>query len=150
MATIIRRKRRENEGWPNLLAPFEDLHGEVHRLLDRFPGRGLTAPLVGAYPVDVWEDNEHVYVAAEMPGVDKKDVHITLENGILTISGEKKSEERSGEDHVTERFYGRIERAFTVPTTVDEEKVKAKLTDGVLNLTLDKKPEAQPRKIEVS
>jgi len=107
------------------------------------------ATSLGAYPVDIHEDDDHVYVEAELPGFDKDEVEVTLENGILRINAERKSEEKKGQPHLTERRFTRVSRAFSLPTTVDEGKVDAKLNDGVLNLTLDKRDEVKPRKIQV-
>ena len=101
------------------------------------------------YPVDVHEDDNHLYVDAEMPGFQKDDVSVTLEKGILSISAERNAEEKSGEKHLSERRFTKVARSFTLPVEVDENKVDAKLVDGVLHLTLHKKEEVKPRKIEL-
>ncbi len=105
--------------------------------------------LVGAYPVDIREDADRVYVEAEMPGFVKEDVEITLEQGVLTIRGQRKTKKTEGEKHLTERRFTRVSRSFTLPSTVDESRVDAKLVEGVLHLTIEKKPEVKPRKIEI-
>ena len=103
-----------------------------------------------AYPVDIHEDENHLYVEAEMPGFNRDDVNVTLENGLLTIAAERQEQpKREGETHLNERRYRRVQRSFTLPNTVDEDNVAAKLEDGVLKLTLNKKEEVKPRKIEV-
>ncbi len=103
------------------------------------------------YRVDVREDAEHIYVEAELPGLTKEDIEITLEDGVLTIAGEKKienEEEREGYE-VRERRYGKFSRTFELPSVVDEGKVRANLKDGVLLVTLDKREEVRPKRIEV-
>lgn len=105
--------------------------------------------VLGAYPVDIREDAEHLYVEAEMPGFKRDEVQVTLENGVLTIQGQRKVEETQGDSHLRERRFTRVARSFTLPNTVDESKVDAKLENGVLQLTLSKREEVKPRKIEV-
>jgi HSP20 family protein len=130
--------------------PFEAMHRELDNLLSlRGVNDGGTAEAVGNYPVDIREDEDHIYVEAEMPGFRKDEVSVTLENGILTLSGQRRAEERKGADHLTERRFTRIQRSFTLPTSVDESKVDAKLSDGVLCITLNKREEVKPRRIEV-
>src|SRR5690606_11818256 len=104
------------------------------------------------YAVDVREDADHIYVEAELPGFRKEDVDITLENQTLTITAERKEEkddQKKGDLLLHERRYSRFERSFTLPPTVDESKCDAKLADGVLTITLDKREESKPRKISV-
>lgn len=105
--------------------------------------------LVGSYPVDIREDDAHVYIEAEMPGFTREQVQVTLENGVLHLGAERKVEKTRGESHLTERRFTRIARSFTLPTTVDENKVDARLDNGVLHLVLTKREEVRPRRIEV-
>jgi len=135
--------------------PFEQMRRELGSML-----RGLFGPLGDGgqrgwapYGVDVREDADHIYVDAELPGFKKEEVEITMENQMLTISAEKrqeKTQEQKSEYLLNERRYDRFMRSFTLPSTVDEKKVGAKLSDGVLHITLDKREESKPRKIEVS
>jgi HSP20 family protein len=108
----------------------------------------ITAP-----ELDVRENTNAIVVEAELPGVDEKDVSVTLANGVLTIKGEKKHEkEEKGENYyLTERSFGSFERAIRLPDTVDDAKVEAKFDKGVLRVTAAKKPEAvkAERKIEI-
>lgn len=132
--------------------PFESLHREFDRALNRWAGDGETQPgaLTAAYPVDIHEDENNIYVEAEMPGFRKDEIHVTLENGVLTIEAERKPrDEGEGSRHLNERRYTRVARSFTLPNTVDEGDVDAKLEDGILHLTLTKREEVKPRKIEV-
>lgn len=127
---------------------------EFGRLMRRFWGDGpATASSVGtiAYPVNIWEDDDNVYVEAEMPGFRRDDIDITLEQGVLNISAERKAEtEHSGAEILNERRYMRYHRSFSLPTPVDDTQVEAKLTDGVLHLTMPKRAEVKPRRIKVS
>ena len=103
--------------------------------------------------LDVRENTNAITVEAELPGVDEKDVSVTLANGVLTIKGEKKSEkEEKGDNYyVAERSFGSFERSIRLPDTVDDAKVEAKFDKGVLKVTAAKKPEAvkAERKIEI-
>ena len=104
------------------------------------------------YPVcDVFEDEEAVKIVAEVPGVQPQDVKLTLENNLLTIRGEKKqeAEERTERVHRYERSYGIFERAFSLPSTVDPERIRANYEHGILTVTLPKSERARPREIEV-
>ncbi|CAI4030813.1 Hsp20/alpha crystallin family protein [Nitrospira tepida] len=101
--------------------------------------------------VDISETDEEFQIKAELPGVKKEDVKVTLENGILTLQGERK-QEREDKDlkfHRIERSYGQFVRSFTLPDLVDDAKVKAEYKDGVLNLRLPKSEKAKPKAIEV-
>lgn len=107
---------------------------------------------VWAPPVDIRETEEAYLIEAELPGLKKEDLEITLENNTLTLSGERtfKKDETAGKLHRTERTYGAFSRSFSLPTRVDAEGVKANFHDGVLVLTLPKKEEDRSRKIEIS
>jgi HSP20 family protein len=100
---------------------------------------------------DIFEDAEGIKIAVELPGLTTEDVKLTVENNTLTIRGEKKqiAEERTTRVHRYERSYGAFERSFTLPTTVDHEKVAARFENGVLTVALPKVEKAKPREIEV-
>jgi len=100
---------------------------------------------------DVSETDSAVIVKAEVPGIEQKDIDISLSNGLLTIKGEKKLEKKEENEqfHSLERSYGAFSRTFRLPVEVDVEKVDAGYKDGVLTVTLPKIETAQPRKIEV-
>src|SRR5690606_16705057 len=86
--------------------------------------------------VDLYEEKDRFIVKAELPGMEKKDIDVSLDEGALTISGERRYEERKeGTTHRTERFYGKFQRTVTLPTKVDADKVKASYKDGVLTIT---------------
>lgn len=102
--------------------------------------------------VDVLESDNELRLTAELPGLTRDDVSITLENNVLTISGERKFEKESEKDnyHRIERAYGRFSRSFTLPAHVSVDDVKADFRDGVLQVTLPKAAEARPRRIEIA
>ncbi len=102
-------------------------------------------------PCDVFEDEKAVKIVAEIPGVKAEDVKISLENNLLTLRGEKKqqAEEKSERVHRYERSYGVFERTFSLPTTVDPEKIDAQYSNGVLTVTIPKAERARPREIPV-
>lgn len=138
--------------------PLETLDREFGKVLNRMWNAAAEIPgSLAPYAVDVHEDADHFYVTAELPGFTKEDVEITLEEGVLMIKAEKKSEtdapkaDDNGKQplHV-ERRWSRFERAFTLPTAVKEDSVNANLVDGVLTITLDKREEVKPRRIPIN
>ena len=101
--------------------------------------------------VDVYEDKDQFTVVAEVPGMKKEDLNITLQNGVLTISGERqREEEKPDQGFRSERFVGRFQRSITLPASVDPSGVKATYQDGLLKVMLPKSEEAKPKQIEVS
>ncbi len=136
--------------------PYEGMQRDFESLMGRFfGGREDGGSGLAPYCVDVREDADHIYVEAELPGFKKDEVDITLENQTLTIAAERRHEEKKGNEKkgellLHERRYTRFLRSFTLPPTVDEQTVNAKLTDGVLTITLNKREETKPRKISVS
>jgi len=136
--------------------PYEMAQREFDTMLNRFFGGQSQdgGQRLAPYAVDVREDADHFYVEAELPGFRKDDVDITLENQTLTISAERKEERdqggKKGDLLLHERRYSRFLRSFTLPPTVDDQTVNAKLQDGVLTITLNKREETKPRKIQVS
>jgi len=100
-------------------------------------------------PVAMWEDVDHVYIEADLPGVAEKALDLTVHNGMLFIRGERKPEE--GRQYLYNgRSHGRFERVITLPDAVSTDDVQARLADGVLAVTLPKSPEAKPRKIALT
>ena len=121
----------------------------------RFP-KGLGADLKTADwspRVDIVEDENEYLIKADLPAVDKRDVKVTVEDGVLTVSGERKSEKTEENDgktyHRVERVYGSFTRRFNVPEEVDPTKVKATYNDGVLEVHLPKAPEAKPKSFDI-
>jgi HSP20 family protein len=102
--------------------------------------------------VDVYEDEHQVTLKIEVPGIDEKDIDVRVENNTLTVQGERKIEKEEKEENYrrVERQYGSFTRTFTLPQTVDSEKVSANYDKGVLKITLPKKAEAKPKQIKVN
>lgn len=141
-----------------MLARITDPFALVNEEFDRMLGRAYRGPQVPStlapYAVDVHEDADRFHVEAELPGFGDKDVDITLEDGVLSIRAERKEETKhEGKDrqplHI-ERRWTTFQRSFTLPTAVNENTVKAELTDGILKITMDKREETKPRKIQVT
>ncbi len=101
--------------------------------------------------LDIHQDKDNIFVKAELPGMKKEEIDISLQEGMLTIAGERKHEKeyKEGESFRSERFFGRFHRSVMLPTPVDASKVKATYTDGILTVTLPKAEEAKPKQIEV-
>jgi HSP20 family protein len=130
---------------------------EMSRVLNEVFGRGASdesAWVSGAWtpPVDIYETDEALVMKAELPGFSKDDISIELKENTLVIKGERKHEDevKEGNYHRMERSYGAFQRAFMLPMTVDQEKVKASYKDGILELRLPKVQAAQPKRIAVS
>ena len=136
--------------------PFRDVVTMQNRLNSLFRDMNeadsqlTTAAFVPA--VDIYEDEKKVMLKLEVPGIDEKDLDVSVENNTLTVKGERKFEKEEKEEnfHRIERRYGSFFRAFTLPSTVDTEHVAASYNAGVLRLELLKKPEAQPKQIKVT
>ena len=102
--------------------------------------------------VDVYEDEHNVTLKIEVPGIEEKDIDVRIENNTLTVHGERKMEKEEKEENFrrVERQYGSFTRSFTLPTTVDAEKVSANYDKGMLKIALPKKAEAKPKQIKVN
>jgi HSP20 family protein len=153
MNSLIRWQHPELAGWRSL-GGLSGLRDEIDRLFE-VPLSELTrtSQLLSGWTValDVSEDADNIYVKAELPGMKKEDIDISLHDGCLSISGERKSEtSHEGTELLrTERFYGRFQRTVTLPTPVAVDKVKAQYKDGILAVTLPKSEEAKPKHIDV-
>lgn len=129
-------------------SPFLSLHRQMNRLFDEF-FRDFETPFVrngwstGWPNVEVSEDDKTVKVVAELPGLDEKDIDITMRDGVLTLKGEKKHE--SNGSVYSERWHGQFTRSLQLGDQVDPDKVKASFNKGVLAVTLEKRPEVQSR-----
>lgn len=130
--------------------PFGELMNEMNRVFNRFGvGDRVFAP---AYPaLNLWHDADNLYVEAELPGVDLADLEIYVSGGDqLTLRGRRALPQLpKGAWHRQERHYGEFTRVLTLPQAVDAEKVQAEMKGGVLTITLPKRAEARPRRIEV-
>ena len=135
----------------SLTGPVFGLRREIDRLFeDTFGGDARRTGWVPA--VDIREDNKEIALEIELPGIKPSDVEVTAENGVLTIRGEKQSGSTEGSEgryHVVERSYGSFTRSFQLPTGVDEQRIDADFTDGLLTIRIPKAALAQPRRIEI-
>ncbi|MFQ5770989.1 MAG: Hsp20/alpha crystallin family protein [bacterium] len=138
--------------------PARDLLGiteEMNRLVDNvFKGDTREASLFkGSWSpvVDISEDNDNFYLHVELPGLKREDVKVRYEEGLLTVTGEKKAEkeEKDVNYHRVERSYGKFERSFRVPSRIINDKIDADFSNGVLTITLPKAEEIKPKEIEV-
>ena len=136
--------------------PFREmqaLQNRVNRMFEEQYGN-QEQMTTGAFvpPVDIYEDQQGIQLKLEVPGIDEKDLDIKVENNILTVSGERKFEKEQKEEnfHRIERRYGSFTRSFTLPNTVDAEKISADYSNGVLSIQLAKREEAKPKQIKVS
>lgn len=120
---------------------------EMNRLME---GRGLSRELMRP-AVDILEEKDAIVLKAELPGVKPEDVSVTVENNMLTVSGERRfeKEEKKENYHRIESSYGSFSRSFALPDTVDASSIDASLDNGILSLRIAKRAEAQPRKIQV-
>jgi len=132
---------------------------EIEDMFDRYTramglssaGQGLITTGDWSPRVDISETDNEFVIKAEIPEVKKEDVKVTVENGVVTIQGERKQEkeEKGNKFHRVERYYGNFSRSFTLPGNVDETKIKASFKDGMLNLQIPKTAEAKPKAIDV-
>jgi len=141
--------------------PFQSFRTEMDRLFDSFLGgvpslTGLRQGVAEAQmtpTLDVKENEKEIVVKADLPGMDEKDINLTIHNGVLSLRGEKKSEHTDQRDayHVMERSYGSFQRSIRLPETVDDDKAEARFDKGVLTITLPKRPETigAQKKIEI-
>jgi HSP20 family protein len=138
---------------PSIWDELSTARREVDRAFDRFLNQPAGTQAMWMPAVDVRETHDEVHVTVELPGMKSEDVTVTLENGVLTIGGEKKQERQEGKDegdyYLFERRYGRFERSFTLPRTVDAEHIRARFEDGVLTITLPKAENAKPRRVQI-
>lgn len=135
--------------------PFHDMESMMRRMWEGFPLRELREDLNITWSprLDVSETDKAVEVTTDLPGMNKEDIKVSLENNILTIQGERKEEEKKEDKqyHYVERRTGSFYRSFQVPAEIDEDNIEATFKEGVLHLTLPKTEEAKKKvsKIEI-
>jgi HSP20 family protein len=154
---LIPLRRNNGSQVPNLLRdddrdPILSLHRGVNRLFDDvFRGFGAGLPSFGngsafgaGWPsVEIAEADKEIKVTAEVPGLEEKDIEVLLNDGVLTLKGEKRSESEDKDRQFSERYYGRFERRIPLGVEVDENKVDARFRNGVLTVTMPKTEKAQ-------
>ena len=142
----------------NPTADSANLAQRMERMFDEMMGRGLwrsseDRPLRGTWvpAVNILEREDAMVITADLPGLKAEDVEVTVEEGILSIRGERKLKETSeGETyHRVERLYGIFERTFTLPNSVDVDKIDARFSNGEMVLTLPKREESKPRSVKI-
>ena len=150
----VTRWQRPDLTWPTF-GRLTSLREEIDRLFEE-PlaelARGSRL-LSGWTPaLDIFEDKDNLFVKAELPGMKREEIQVSLHDGSLSISGERKSETKHEDAEVyrSERFVGRFQRTVTLPAPVSGDKVKAQYKDGILTITLPKTEESKPKQIEVS
>jgi len=134
--------------------PFSEMEAVLNRYRPQ-PSKGTTEAMKQAdwYPVvDVSESEENFHVHADLPGVKKEDMSISVNDGVLTVSGKRdnKFEETKNKVHRVERSYGSFTRSFTLPENVDAEKINASFDAGVLDIDIPKSTEEKPKRIQVN
>ena len=150
--SIIRYQIPELSNWSSFdrLASLRD---EFNRLFDSTAPSRDSGLFSGWSPaLDVFDDKDRLVVKVELPGLKKEEIEISLHEGTLTVSGERKTEHetKEGQSFRSERYFGKFQRSVTLPTAVDPAKITAAYKDGVLTIDLAKAEEAKPKHIEVS
>ncbi len=140
--------------WDRPSRDVQSLQNQMTRLFaEGFATRNREDEVAAAWapPVDINETPEALNFVVELPGFKNEDLTLSVENGVLTLEGERKFEAETNEKnyHRVERSYGKFVRGFTLPSNVDPEKIQAHLTDGVLNIALPKKDEAKSKTIPI-
>jgi HSP20 family protein len=133
---------------------LNQLHGQLNRILEREFGHESSSAVTADWipPADVEEYADRFVLRLDVPGVPVEDIEITLDNGVLSVSGERPraAERKEVERTRTERPYGRFHRRFTLPDTVDAANVQASGRNGIVEITIPKQPKAQPRRIQIA
>jgi HSP20 family protein len=138
--------------------PFLSLHREVNRLFDdvfrgsqgRFPALGSWST-VGTWPnVEISEGEKELKVIAELPGLEEKDIELLLNDGVLTIRGEKRSETEDKQRQFSERYFGRFERRIALSSEIEEDQVDARFKNGILTITVPKSESSQSQAKRIS
>ena len=133
---------------------LDNISNRFQRIFDEFPGYGFNPNETFSPKIDISENEKSIQINAEIPGVPKENLKITLQDNILTIEGEKKkvSEEKDKNYYREERSYGKFKRSFTLPVEVDSDNVDAKFKNGILEIKLDKiqPKEEKERSIEIN
>ena len=132
--------------------PFRDFNILQDRVNRMFGNDEAAATTTWSPSVDIFETEGEIVVKAELPGMNREDITLNLEKNLLTLKGERRFEKETKDEnyHRIERSYGGFSRAFSIPATVDEEKIRADYKDGVLKIFLPKKEQAKPKQIRIA
>jgi HSP20 family protein len=148
---IARFQRPDQWNW-SAFDQLTNIRDEINRLFESPYENGSSDVFNSWAPaLDLYEDNDNLVVQAELPGMKKEDIELSLHDNAITVSGERKNEKKyeGGRTSREERFFGRFTRSITLPKQVDSGKVKASYKDGILTVTLPKAEEAKPRQIQI-
>jgi len=150
----LTRYQRPEVAWPGF-GRLSSLRDELDRLFESpWTELARTSQLLSGWTpaLDIHEDKDNFIVRAELPGMKREDIDVSLHDGALSISGERKLEQKFEEAEVyrTERFFGKFQRTVSLPAPVAADKVKAQYKDGILTITLPKTEEAKPKQIDVN
>ena len=150
--SLIRYQTPNLSNWPSF-DRMSSLRSELDRLFD-LSWSGRDSGLFGGWTpsLDVFDEKDHFVVTAELPGMKNEEIDLSFENGVLSISGERKQskENKEGETFRSERYFGKFQRSVTLPAAVDSSKISASYKDGVLSVTLPKSEAAKPKQIQVN
>jgi HSP20 family protein len=165
----VKTEEKETERVPGEWRPLANLRREIDRLFDDLHWGGWRRPIArtlfdvepfwrgptgwgGGPAMDIAEKDKEYEIAAELPGMDEKNIDVKFADGVLTIKGEKKEEkeEKNKDYYLSERRYGSFQRSFQVPESVDGDKIEAKFVNGVLTVRLPKSPEAQKNEKKIA
>ena len=153
MVLVPWRSAREWDPFSEMVDMRDRIGRLFYEYFGQFPAiREETLGRTWAPAVDIYEDKNNIIVKAELPGMKKEDLSIDVKNNVLTLSGERKHEEKTRKEnfHRIERSYGKFSRSFTLPDSVKVDKVKANYKDGVLEITLPKAEEAKAKAILIN
>lgn len=154
---LLPSKKKDNSMAVKNEHPFQELHREMNRLFENFFDKQEDFPsLFGKDNIlspkfDISETDDAIQVTAELPGIDEKELDVSLDDNVLTIKGEKKEEHEKKKKnyHLAERSYGTFQRSFSLPSGIDREKIKAQFKKGVLNLSIPKTEEAKAKQKKI-
>ena len=149
MALVRWRRRNDLDPFNDLI----DLQSNINRLFNMsLGGRGAAQPVAWTPNVDIYKEDDSFVMKTELPGLQKEDIDVSVQDNVVTLKGEKKYEKEIDEENYyhSERSFGSFQRSFELPAPVEREKVKASFKDGVLEVKLPLAEEAKPKQIQVN
>jgi HSP20 family protein len=150
--SLIRYQTPQLSNWQSF-DRLSSLRSELDRLFDlSWSGRDSGLFSGWSPSLDVFDEKDHFVVNAELPGMKKEEINLSFQDGVLSLSGERKqtSENKDGETFRSERYFGKFQRSVTLPASVDSSKISASYKDGILTVTLPKSEAAKPKQIAVN
>ena len=155
--SLVKFQRRIPRSLLANMPMFDDMETRMQRLFDDTLANTAMPNMIGWLPpTEIVEKEHELILSAELPGVELKDIDLSVDDGILTIRGEKAEERKEGDEarnyHLVERSYGTFQRSFNLPRTIDTAKIQAEFDKGILKIHMPKTPEAiaKGRKIEIA